>query len=582
MTSSLLSQSLNLQWASIIIHTLVKNGINTFFISPGNRNLPLITALVHHPEAVTLSCFDERAAGYRALGYAKAAGKPGVLVCTSGTAIANYYPAVIEASRDEIPMIVVSADRPPELVECDANQTINQVGIFDRFCLKSLSLPCPSQDVSMDALISDVGHLCGFRSGPVHINCPYREPLIPPALQSNDSDRILKTDYLKTVESALNNQQPDTQYHPVHHIPDNLNTLKALVTQTRRGMVVVGRLNYGEDRSILLDYINKLNWPTFCDMGSGLKSAAPESRTIPFFDHPEAIRIIQEYDPETVLQFGTGLVSKHYYQSILPGKIKNRILITPRKGVRDPSRQMKIVVQTQAQSFIQALGHINPQAFDSEAAENCTASLKMLALKIADAAPEEILSYPRIARIVSDHIPEHDALFLGNSITIRAFDMTHPVVGKPIHVISNRGVSGIEGNLATSIGFAEGRQARVTAVLGDIAFLHDLNSLMLLRQSCFPVVIILINNQGGRIFERLPVNAYPDIISPNMTCPHDLQFKNAADQFNIAYTSADTPVTLETAYQKALKKNTSHLIEVHLSPEKDLAVFNAGRKVRLT
>jgi len=174
-----LSDNLNLLWSSLIVTELIKNGMETFFVSPGNRNAPLISALVNEAIACKKICMDERAAGYRALGHAKATGRPGVLVCTSGTAPANYYPAVIEAFREEIPMVILSADRPPELVGSDANQTIVQPDLYGRYCRDSLFLPCPSADYPLEALLSKIDSLVVHSNGPVHINCAYRDPLVP-------------------------------------------------------------------------------------------------------------------------------------------------------------------------------------------------------------------------------------------------------------------------------------------------------------------------------------------------------------------------------------------------------------------
>lgn len=169
-----LDDHLNLLWSSLIVSELIKNGIDTFFISPGNRSAPLISALTYEHRAHKKICPDERAAGYRALGYAKAAGRAGVLVCTSGTAPANYYPAVIEASREDLPMIIFSADRPPELVDSDANQTIVQENLYGRYCRDSLFLPCPDAAYPLEALLTKIDYLVSSHSGQVHINCPFR------------------------------------------------------------------------------------------------------------------------------------------------------------------------------------------------------------------------------------------------------------------------------------------------------------------------------------------------------------------------------------------------------------------------
>jgi 2-succinyl-5-enolpyruvyl-6-hydroxy-3-cyclohexene-1-carboxylate synthase len=178
-------------------------------------------------------------------------------------------------------------------------------------------------------------------------------------------------------------------------------------------------------------------------------------------------------------------------------------------------------------------------------------------------------------------VPEDEGMFAGNSIAIRAFDAVLPAIPRKIRIISNRGVSGIEGNIATSVGYAEAISRRVTAVIGDISFLHDLNSLLLMKQSTVAVILIVVNNGGGRIFERLPMNNFPEVLNPYMTTPHDMNFKHLALQFDLSYFKIAKPQELIRAYQKALKNKTSALLEVILSPEDDLRIFKAMQQVRL-
>jgi 2-succinyl-5-enolpyruvyl-6-hydroxy-3-cyclohexene-1-carboxylate synthase len=172
-------------------------------------------------------------------------------------------------------------------------------------------------------------------------------------------------------------------------------------------------------------------------------------------------------------------------------------------------------------------------------------------------------------------------LFLGNSITIRAFDTVLPPVRKRVTIVSNRGVSGIEGNIATSVGFAEGSGRRVTAVLGDISFLYDLNSLILAKQSSVPVILVVVNNGGGRIFERLTMGDFPEILNPCMTTPHDMNFKSLARQFDLPYFVIEKPQELAYGYHRALQEKCSAMLEVILSPEDDLSTFKAMQQVRL-
>ncbi|SEM64013.1 2-succinyl-5-enolpyruvyl-6-hydroxy-3-cyclohexene-1-carboxylate synthase [Syntrophus gentianae] len=572
-----LADNLNLLWSSLIVAELVKNGLETFFISPGNRNAPLISALAREDRAVKKICIDERAAGYRALGHAKATGRPGVLVCTSGTAPANYYPAVIEAFRDEIPLVILSADRPPDLVGSDANQTIVQPDLYGRYCRDSLFLPCPSIAYPLEALLAKIDFLIAHPAGPVHINCAFRDPLVP----GIPDPQPIPGELLATAERLYNRKGPYTTYPVPEPMVGDLDDIAAQIAGTSRGLVVIGRLDGPQDAEAIEGLAMTLGWPVFCDIASSLKGIIPADRQIFSLDHPEAIRLIRQYAPETILQFGSGLVSKHYYASLLPQSGATVIQICPRSGLRDPAHRVNTRILTPAHAFADGLNLQGNNPLDAVARLRLLNSLETLYSLMEAALPEKTLSFPRIARNILAEIPDEEKLFLGNSLVIRAFDTVRFPFPRKISVISNRGVSGIEGNIATSVGFAEASRRRVTAVVGDISFLHDLNSLLLLAQSATPVILIVINNGGGRIFERLPIRDFPEIIDPYMTTPHGMTFERLAAQFDLPYFQAGTPAELTRAYGQALQRERSALLEVILSPEEDLRTFTNLQKIRL-
>lgn len=572
-----LTDHLNLLWSSLIVAELIKNGIDAFFISPGNRNAPLISALAYEDRAYKKVCLDERAAGYRALGYAKATGRPGVLVCTSGTAPANYYPAVIEAFREEIPLIILSADRPPELVGSDANQTIVQQDIYGRYCRESLLLPCPDVDYPLEALLAKIDHLVARPLGPVQINCPFRDPLTP----GLPGRRPIPDDVAAAAKHLFNREGPYTVYPTQKAISTCLEDLAALLKKPGRGLAIVGRIDAPQDAPALEDLLQAMDWPVFCDIASSMKGMIRADKQIFTLDHPEAVRLVNAYNPETIIQFGSGLVSKQYYASILPQSQATVIQVSPKSGLRDPAHRVNMRIQEPVHVIA---GTLNVEDFlppDRAARDLFLGQMEALHQFLHQQIPENKLSYPLIASTLLAGVPDGEGLFLGNSMVIRAFDAVRSPFPQRVNVVSNRGVSGIEGNIATSIGFAEGSGRRVTAVIGDISFLHDLNSLILLQQSETPAILIIINNGGGRIFERLPIRDFPEIINPYMTTPHSMSFNRLADQFALPYFKADKPDELIHAYEQALRENRSAMLEVTLSPEVDLHICQAMQQVRL-
>lgn len=572
-----LTDNLNLLWSSLIVGELVKNGLDTFFVSPGNRNAPLIAALVCDARAAKRVCVDERAAGYRALGHAKATGRPGVLVCTSGTAPANYYPAVIEAAREEIPLVILSADRPPELVGSDADQTIVQQDLYGRYGRDALFLPRPSMDYPLEALLAKIDALVARPTGPVHINCPFGDPLVPGV-----PDRFPIPDDLLAAARRLHDRQgPYTVYPAPALVPTGLDGIVAIMKNTVRGLAVVGRLDSPPDVPALEAFLNRLNWPVFCDIASSLKGRVRTDLQIFHPDHPEAIRLVKEYAPETILQFGTGLVSKHYYASILPHSDATLIQVSPRAGLRDPVHRTRIRIQAPVHAFIGCLNFPGTPSFDEGARDQLLARMGRLHDAVQGQIDPGALSSPRIASLFLNGVPEGEGLFLGNSTGIRAFDATRCPWPRQVRVITNRGVSGIEGNIATSVGFAEAAGLRVTAVIGDISFLHDLNSLLLLHQSNTPVILAVINNGGGRIFERLPIGDFPKMLDPYLLTPHAMDFRCLAEQFSLPYFQAGTADGLAAAYDEALRAGRSALLEVTLSAAEDLRIYRAMQQVRL-
>ncbi len=581
---------LNTLWPVLIVSELVKKGIDTFFISPGNRNVPIMAAINALPGTVARFCLDERASAYRALGHAKGSGKPGVLVCTSGTAAANYYPAFIEAFRDEIPMIVWSADRPPELVGSDANQTIDQMGLFGRFALKSLNLPSPSAEYPLRALLARISDLTNVANGPVHMNLPFREPLLPGSMGGD----VAGVGLIETALTFLAAPEPYTSHIEIgrhgregHHadscVSPEIERLKVILKKCSRGLVIAGRLGCRTDATPVTRFAEKRKWPVYCDIASGLKGYFTGSSRIPFLDHPEASELIAGYDPEVIIQFGTGLVSKSYYEDVAEGKLKRPTLVqvTSKTGIRDPGHQVDFRISAtahEAVSLFETIGWARP---DENSNLKLAAGFDALIQKIGQATPEDVLNHPLIAKIIYDRIPENEAFFAGNSLIVRAFDMMVPDMYKQIDIVTNRGVSGIEGNIATAVGYAESAVERMTLVLGDISFLHDLGSLMLVRHSEVPVIVIVVNNGGGRIFERLPVARFDGIPGEWVTMSHDYGFQKSAEQFGLPYYRAATPAALTTAYEDVLEDNCSALIEISLSAEDDLRIFEMRKAVTL-
>ncbi len=579
MDENILLQNINVLWASLITDQLVRCGIRRFYLSPGNRNAPFLSALANNSHAEKYICIDERGAGYRGLGHAKASGKPAVLVCTSGTALSNYYPAVIEAYRDNLPLIVLSSDRPPELTGSDANQTIDQEKIFGRYTRWDLSLPPPSEEYPVKSLLSEISRLatCGR---PVHLNCRFRDPLVP--LEKRD----YSDNYLREIKKLLLREGAHTRYRTFPPEPDesSLDEIRSIMEKTERGLLVFGRMKYSGEKNAFSEFAEKLNWPVFADIGSSLKTLLPPDISLYDMDHPETLRLINEYGPDTILHLGQGLVSKHFYENILLNNDSVYVQVNGSREMQDPVHRVNIKLVTDPVIFAEKICITKLRR--GEAAKKLLADLRRLDRELEAVAENGPLNHTKIASLITEHSPEGWGIFTGNSLPVRSFDRNVYNGERDLTFIMNRGVSGIEGNMATALGFSETAGTPVTAVIGDISFLHDMNSLTQLADTGGNLLLVVINNGGGRIFERLPVVNFPGVIYPYSATPHEMDFSQIAGQFGVPYTSVSTAEELERAYRAATEEISSnkkrhHFIEIRLSPEDDLEVHTKRNGVRL-
>ncbi len=581
MDENILLQNINVLWASLITDQLVRNGIRRFYLSPGNRNAPFLSALAHNSEAEKYICIDERGAGYRGLGHARASGKPAVLVCTSGTALSNYFPALIEASRDNIPLIILSSDRPPELTGSDANQTIDQEKIFGSYVDRDISLPPPSEEYPVRSLLSEICRLATCRK-PVHLNCRFRDPLVP--LEKRD----YSDSYLQEVKRQLAGTGPHTDYRIFPPEPDeiSINEIKTIIEKTERGLLVFGRMKETGEKKALARFAENLSWPVFADIGSSLKTLLPPELSVYDMDHPETLRLINRYGPDTILHLGYGLVSKHFYENILINNNSRYLQVNSSREMQDPAHRVDLKLVTEPAAFIRKLTAGKLRSGKGAAVEELLKDLASLHNKLETGLKEEPLNHTGIASIITDFSPEGWGIFLGNSLSVRSFDRKTCGGGKDIDFIVNRGVSGIERNIATALGYSETAGNPVTAVIGDISFLHDMNSLTHLGDTGGSLLLVVINNGGGRIFERLPVMKFPGIIYPYSATPHNMNFVHIAGQFGLPYSSVSTASELEREYRTAaeeisLQKKRHHFIEIKLSPEDDLRIHTMRNSIKI-
>ncbi len=570
------SNNYNILWATLIVEELVRNGIDYFCISTGSRSTPLAYAVAKNPRAKSIICYDERGAAFHGLGYARSAGRPAVLICTSGTAAANYLPAVVEADSDFIPMIILSADRPPELQKAGANQTINQTDIFSSFARWKFNLPCPGGDIGpafvLTTMDQAVSRAAGSPPGPVHINCMFREPL------SGGSDEIPPA-YLNSINNWIDSDNPYTKYMSglKDILSDDLaeihNVIYNIVLGTGKGIIIAGRLGNQPQAEEVKRLAKYLRWPMFPDVLSGLRFIN-RKYIINYFDQVLLSDSPLNNAPDTVLHFGGQPVSKRLLEYLGKIKPKNYILVADHPGRHDPNHLVTHRVEADIESFCLDLSCVERTNFDYDYVNYWKELSNTAHTIIGDYTANRSGKFNEIqvANIISDMIPESEGLFLASSMPVRDMDMYGAIglkYGPPgsryISTAGNRGASGIDGIIASACGFACGRNSGVTLVSGDLSALHDINSLDLVPKCSQRIIIIIINNGGGGIFSYLPISENKDVFDEFWTAPHEYHFESFANGFGIEYCHCDNPGEFTDRYKTALDSDSSIIIEIAIS-----------------
>lgn len=536
----------NSQRAFFIIDELVRCGIDQFVVAPGFRSAPLALAAVSHDSAHVTVHFDERGGAFFALGYGRAARKPCVWITTSGTAVANGFPAVVEASMDDVPLICLTADRPVELRDTGANQTINQLHIYGHYprWFAELHTSDPKQDEPF--LRTTIDHaVFRARTGPVHLNCMFQEPLI---------ERYHPRNIHWSPESS-----PRT-----HYTTGNINSdvleydLLQKIHRAKRGLIVAGRLKNSSEGEAIKRLAAYLGWPLVADI------CAP----IPYFQNlvnfsDLIIRsqyFTEKWKPDVILHFGGALVSKEFQKFLVHSSLRAYALIAPTSDRIDPFHAVTNRVQGEITSVCARL-------MDSTSATHSD-TVWLGAWKQADAAVHaalssvlpEHLSEPSLVWSLSDILGSNWILG-GNSMPIRDLQSFFRRSNDgTLHVFANRGASGIDGILATAAGIACAQSGHGTVLLGDLALLHDVNSLALLRER--NVIVVVINNNGGGIFHMLPIPVEQEDFEKVLGTPHGMEFRRAAQQFEIPYSLVTSCTQFKDVWCSAAASSGPHLIEV--------------------
>ena len=537
----------NAAWGALAMEVLARLGVETVIISPGARSTPLVYAAVRNPKLEVIPVLDERAAAFFALGIAKRTGRPAVLICTSGSAVANYAPAVAEADHSGTPLLVLTADRAPEERHCGAGQTIDQIHYFGEQVRAFEELPLPEASPAAlrhlrQALVHALDRALHGNPGPVHLNCPFREPLAP----DPEAQPVLDAEALEHAATVLTRS---TEAVPASGRPDAV-ALERLASH-QHGCIVVGDLNPGgAERAAafahaLTQLSKALGWPVLTDVLNPLRAHAPDAPALVTQYHailrdPERAA---QLAPTAVLQIGNLPTSKILRQW-LAGLDAATFLLPGRPINIDPLHRVATLIQGDAIHLAETL---SPQTADPDWQTRWeTAQGEATAQVDAQMRACAPLFGGKVPWLLSQCLPAGRSVFFANSLSVRFAEWFWKAGKGRGALLGNRGVNGIDGNLATALGVAH-KGAPTVLLCGDLAFLHDHASLLLARELQGSLTVLLLNNSGGGVFELLPIAQHEPPYERYFATPQTVEVATLCAAHGIEHTAVSDWPTLEDA-----------------------------------
>ncbi len=536
--------------ARVVADELARHGVSLAVISPGSRSAALAIAFDQHPEITTRVVLDERSAAFWALGHARATGRPTVVVATSGTAVANHFPAVVEADQSMVPLIVISADRPPEMLHVGANQTIDQVGLFgDRVRWFSNIGPAVSgsddnsywRSAVSQAVARSMGH--GSRPGPVHLNIAFREPTVPV-----EDDGRSPVDIYPYAIDGKPGAAPWQE-----HLVARPGAVAIDTAPDTKGLIVAGEGDY--EPPALLAAAKRMGWPVLATAMSGLRGL----EAITTYHHLLVSGLPASLRPEMLISVGRTGPSDRLSALSVPGV--SQISIDRWGAWLDPRRQATFVVQADPVATLEGLAS-TVSADPGWSAGWVSADHAMRAALDEAIGTGEQPTGPSVARALSD--VGWEALVAASSMPIRDVD-AHTVRQGAIQ--ANRGASGIDGLVSTGLGVAQAG-LRTVVLTGDLSFLHDGNGFVSDRLP--DVVFVVLDNDGGGLFDLLPQATHAPGFERLFVSPHGRNLENLATAHGLMAVTTSSVGELASELGQRIEAGGCHVLVVPVDREADL------------
>ena len=551
------SANTNTLWSSHLTETLYRCGLRHVVISPGSRSTPLTVAFSAHQGIDAIPVLDERSSGFFALGLARQTHKPVALVCTSGTAGANYFPAVIEASEARVPLLVLTADRPPELRDCGAGQTINQIRLYGGFPVFQEEMEIPSPEAqALGSMKTGLVHAFSEAfNGPVHLNCPFRDPL-PPIEDGSVCPVEIEETFFDDI--CVSPRPPKPQR-------------KAIQVSTNRGIIICGT-DSPENPLTYCEAVAQLSeasgWPVLADGLSSVRNfASLQKRLIITYDTLLRNASLREsLKPDQVIALGPLPTSKELRSWLTEAKGTMYHIHSTGKNL-DPTGTVERVLDVAVSEVLSCFKFLQPvdSAYSDEWLNSDSPVRKAFEETFKQPAAQNFEG--SVARLLPEVLPNETPIFVASSMPVRDVEYFWPANNKHFRVYASRGANGIDGTLSTALGVAYGNKPSIL-LTGDLAFLHDSNGLFIRPKFKGHLTVILINNEGGGIFNHLPISQFEPPFEEFFATPQNVDFKPLVESAGCTYQKLSSISELAN-HLNPLPQTGIRVIEIESDRKKD-------------
>ncbi len=558
-------------YTGVFVDELARSGVRHAVVCPGSRSTPLAWSFASHPAIQAWAQIDERSAAFFALGLAKVTGQPAALVCTSGTAAANFLPAVAEAKLSRVPLLVLTADRPPELRDNGAPQSMDQVRLYGTHAkwFAEMALPEASDELLRYARTIACRAVATARAAPagaVHINLPFREPLSPAPIPGRPLPPLAERDPVAWQGRPRGRPYVDAPRSAAVIDRVQLDELAGALASARRGLIVAGPQTDAALAAPLARLAERHGFPLLADPLSQLRHRQAEQSLI-VDNYDVFLRddgFVQAMAPELVLRFGAMPTAKTLLLYLRAHPAARQIVVDIPGGWNEPTLRVEQLIPADPLRLVEGLLSLE---MPDHAPSEWTTEWQAVSAATRELVDQEIGEYqqlfegrvwPELLRV----LPSPAMVLVGNSMPVRDCDTFFARSAAALRVLGNRGANGIDGLVSTACGMAAVSPDPVMLVVGDLSFYHDLNGLLAAKRHGLRLTIVVVNNDGGGIFSFLPQAAHPEHFEEFWATPTGLDFGPIVEAYGGRFHRAQDWAAFRAAVREGLAGDGLTVVEL--------------------